>query len=317
MLMHQRRKELEAAFIHAKNYVWVFMKQTLTNFWHTLTGQQIIQLIVCLIVTTGINIYTGIIEFDKAWVNTNSVMYIAGTMLFCVLFTSFVTAPFHLDRERVETIEEKETEISELQVKITTPKRHNQQLISVRATNAVPVKTPSPKPKPKNEPIVECKKAYFIKIDISNDFEININNQGIHKMLLADFEYKKTDKSYQKFDIKAEINIDNLRDNELKPNIKGVWLNNDDNEWQKFIADDVWTVVVGLVGAKELYAYEYYMDEQGYASYFTPEIYKIEGDVFEIKVRLIGQSYSDIVLNKPFKFKLSLEPDFNFIKDEG
>ena len=101
--MHKHRVELQATLKHALFYIGRFLMQAMSNFWQTVKGQQILQLSVCAFISLIYNINLGIIEWDKASVNAQSVMYFCGTLFILVVLMGIVTAPFHLDREREES----------------------------------------------------------------------------------------------------------------------------------------------------------------------------------------------------------------------
>lgn len=98
-MMHQVRKELENTLKHALSYLARLSMQAISNFWHVLKGQQILQVCICAIIALAYNVYLGIIEWDKASLNWQSVIYFCGTLLILLVLMSLLTAPFHLDRE--------------------------------------------------------------------------------------------------------------------------------------------------------------------------------------------------------------------------
>lgn len=99
-MSHERRIELESALKHAKNYIWRLFIQTVSNFWQTVKGQQIIQLCVCALISLGFSIYLGITESDKVNINIRAVMFFCVTLFILCVLMSIITAIFHLDRER-------------------------------------------------------------------------------------------------------------------------------------------------------------------------------------------------------------------------
>jgi hypothetical protein len=167
----------------------------------------------------------------------------------------------------------------------------------------------------KKEPNIEFKKTSIINVDVYNDIDIRFNSEGEDRLLIAEFIYKPTKNSLPKVHLRAEIKADNLQSNQPKHPIKGIWFKHV-AEYREFIPNDVWSVVVGLVVGKTFFLNEYdteYRWELGYDERLTPKIYKVNGDRFDITVRLIGDYKSgDILLNKTFKFRLLMEPELDF-----
>lgn len=275
--------------------------QASSNFWQTVKGQQILQLSVCAIVSLGCNIYWGIIEFNRASVNFQSTMYFCGTLFILVVLVSLVTAPFHLDREREEAIQEKQAEINKLQITVT------------------PSKIIASTQKPKKAPNIKCKKVYSTKVDMYETYEFDYNSEGQDALILLDFVYERTDNSYETVEVRAEININNLEQEFPALKITGKWYR-EENQFQTFIPDDIGTVIVGLTYEKQLFFLEHQkqntMQLMG-APPIKPKFHPMEGNNFAIKVRLIGNNPEGVVINKPFNFKLSLNPAIKFEIDKG
>lgn len=300
-MSYERQMELEKALKHAKNYIWRLLVRTFSNSWQMVVTQQILVTLSVATLTTFIYIHYELIDGGKTFANLQALFAIIGITASVIVVINLLRAPFQLDREQEEKIQEKEAKIGELQITIKPQ-----------------AEKPAPLPKPKNEPIIECLKAYIVNVELTANLVLKINKQSDIKAFLADFTYKPTENSHQKVYLRAEITFDNLQNDEPNRVIKGVWFG-DVGEHKKFIAGNSWTLVFGLILREKLRSYGHGIEHRWeFASEgeFDPDISAIDGTNFNITVRLIDDSNRNIILNKPFEFELSLDPEINFRKAE-
>lgn len=301
-MTHHTRKELQQTLKHAGLYIARFFMQTVSNFWQTCKGQQIIQLAVCLLITLIINIQTGIIEFDKASLNIQAAIYFCGTLFLLVVFVSLVTAPFHLDREREELVAEKEGEIGELQV-------------TIKALQGSAGVNPTPLPLSKNTPVLIVEAVRVVR------FYTHDNEEVIHQAqvsdgeaFVVDFTYKAEKNSYPVISIQAKIEFQDTNKQRLCLIPKGFWQNEIDDALELDIGS-TGHLTIALTQKDKLFSYQHgtYYHEMIMQKLPQAKIQQLEGEDFIVNVELIVKRNGEFLTNPQYSFKISLNPE-PFIK---
>jgi hypothetical protein len=131
------------------------------------------------------------------------------------------------------------------------------------------------------------------------------------KVLLARFYYKPDPGVPPRLFVKAHISFANASGVPIKARYDAVW-HDEHDEYKEFDTADTHALIIALIADDDAiatlqYGRRPYPNTQ-YGYYFDPSSEALEGKEFRLRVELIGKRDNDVVMNKAFDFRLSLEP---------
>lgn len=313
--MHHFRKELSSTLKHSAAYTARLLLQTLTNSWHLLKGQQILQAVIVVVITLIVNAYTGLLEFEKRAVNFESVTYFIILICVLVFITSLIAAPFNLDRERLEAIETRDQNIRTLEAKLSKRSNARGQSTDSQATITPTVSTPKT-----NMPVFESSKVYDFSVNLVQNQALEYDKSGKEKLFLVEFRYVNFPGAFPKVNVRAEVTVESQTPGVPHRTITGIW-NNHLYDEREFIPEDKHSIIVAAKIEGELVALEHATDhpwQHEFQEILTPNPIAVDGNLFYIKVRLIGEHKGELVLNEAYWFTLTIgDADDKFQSGKG
>jgi hypothetical protein len=138
--------------------------------------------------------------------------------------------------------------------------------------------------------------------------EPHLTNVNRMSVMLARFYYKDERNVPPEIKVTAKIAIGDATGNPIKARYDGAWDEFTESEYRRFATAQTRELIVALMpvdpNGHSIMTWGFGRNAQG----FDPDCEALSGEAFVVAIDLIGKHQGEIVLQKPLRFRLTLDP---------